>query len=83
MLINPVLGERKSSIIPHMTTTEIKFGAYVIVWTVLRNLRDGTEFNNNAKIIGIGNPASNEYKLNENVFPIICQADAELKNRRK
>ena len=56
----PVEGDKKAMTIPTMTTTAIKFGAYVTVWVIFLNGPSLISFKANARMIGSGKPTTNE-----------------------
>src|SRR5699024_12253571 len=69
-LIIPVVGDRKAINIPAKTTTEIKCGAYVIVWTDFLYNPSLASLSANANMIGRGNPPINSYTLIHSVLAI-------------
>src|SRR5699024_934036 len=72
-LIIPVVGDRKAINIPAKTTTEIKCGAYVIVWTDFLYNPSLASLSANANMIWRENKTINTYKQIPRVFVIKFQ----------
>ena len=64
----PEVGFRNSVSIPHITTVEIKCGAYDTVWNVFRKCPFDTSFRSKARMIGRVNPRIRDRRLNVSVF---------------
>lgn len=78
---SPPEGLRKMRIIPQMTITEIKCGAYSTVWTTRLNLWNRSWLIIKDRIMGMGKLHSRLNRLMSTVFLIIRQQVGELKNR--
>ena len=64
-MTKPDWGDKNNIIMEHITTIDIKCGAYVTVCTVRLNHEMRTSFISNANIIGAGNPAYQRIKAYE------------------
>ena len=66
-----------------MTTVEIKYGTYVIVWIAFLYRFPSIAFSSSAKIMGIGNDTARLYKEIISVFFMMIGNLYEVKNLTK